>query len=111
MAGVDTHPPRHVVHPITAPSPNTPCGPAPEDGILDTLRELGIGFVAYSPLGHGFLTGTVRLPEQFDADEFRATTRGSPARTSSATYASSTRSRPKPTRAPPPGPGPPSPGC
>ena len=37
------------------------------------LRELGIGFVPYSPLGHGFLTGTIRSTDQFDSDDFRAT--------------------------------------
>ncbi|MFI7058882.1 aldo/keto reductase [Streptosporangium canum] len=35
------------------------------------LRELGIGFVPYSPLGHGFLPGTVRSPEQFDDTDWR----------------------------------------
>ncbi len=35
----------------------------PEDGVLQTVRELGIGFVAYSPLGRGFLTGRITKPE------------------------------------------------
>ena len=43
----------------------------PEDGILATCRELGIGFVAYSPLGRGFLTGEIRRFEDFAADDFR----------------------------------------
>jgi aryl-alcohol dehydrogenase-like predicted oxidoreductase len=43
----------------------------PEDGILETCRELGIGFVAYSPLGRGFLTGQFRSPEDFPADDYR----------------------------------------
>ena len=43
----------------------------PEDGILETTRELGIGFVAYSPLGRGFLTGRFRSPDDFAADDFR----------------------------------------
>jgi aryl-alcohol dehydrogenase-like predicted oxidoreductase len=43
----------------------------PEDQILDTVRELGIGFVAYSPLGRGFLTGRYKKPEDLDADDFR----------------------------------------
>ena len=43
----------------------------PEDGVLETVRELGIGFVAYSPLGRGFLTGTVISPDQFGPDDFR----------------------------------------
>src|SRR5215208_2903442 len=43
----------------------------PEAEILPTLRELGIGFVPYSPLGRGFLTGTLRTLEQLDDDDFR----------------------------------------
>jgi aryl-alcohol dehydrogenase-like predicted oxidoreductase len=43
----------------------------PEDEILKTVRELGIGFVAYSPLGRGFLTGQIKSPEDFDEDDFR----------------------------------------
>src|SRR6266705_2842629 len=43
----------------------------PEGEILSTVRELGIGFVAFSPLGRGFFTGTIRSPDEFDADDFR----------------------------------------
>lgn len=43
----------------------------PEDEILATVRELGIGFVAYSPLGRGFLTGRFRKPEDIPEDDFR----------------------------------------
>jgi aryl-alcohol dehydrogenase-like predicted oxidoreductase len=43
------------------------------DEVLPQLRELGIGLVPYSPLGKGFLTGTIRSTDQFDADDFRAT--------------------------------------
>jgi aryl-alcohol dehydrogenase-like predicted oxidoreductase len=43
----------------------------PEDEILATCRELGIGFVAYSPLGRGFLTGQFKRPEDIPADDFR----------------------------------------
>jgi aryl-alcohol dehydrogenase-like predicted oxidoreductase len=43
----------------------------PEDDILPTCRELGIGFVAYSPLGRGFLTGRFRRPEDLCADDYR----------------------------------------
>jgi aryl-alcohol dehydrogenase-like predicted oxidoreductase len=43
----------------------------PEDEILATVRELGIGFVAYSPLGRGFLTGRFRKPEDLPEDDFR----------------------------------------
>jgi aryl-alcohol dehydrogenase-like predicted oxidoreductase len=42
-----------------------------EAGILNTLQELGIGFVAYSPLGRGFLTGNIQSPDDFDANDFR----------------------------------------
>ena len=43
----------------------------PEEEILPTCRELGIGFVAYSPLGRGFLTGQVKSPEDLAPDDFR----------------------------------------
>ena len=43
----------------------------PEDEILPLVRELGIGFVAYSPLGRGFLTGQITSPDDFAADDFR----------------------------------------
>jgi aryl-alcohol dehydrogenase-like predicted oxidoreductase len=43
----------------------------PEDEILDTVRELGIGFVAYSPLGRGFLTAKFKSPDDIPEDDFR----------------------------------------
>jgi aryl-alcohol dehydrogenase-like predicted oxidoreductase len=43
----------------------------PEDEILPTIRELGIGFVPYSPLGRGFLTGAIASPDDFAPDDFR----------------------------------------
>jgi aryl-alcohol dehydrogenase-like predicted oxidoreductase len=43
----------------------------PEDEILDTCRELGVGFVAYSPLGRGFLTGQIRKFEDLATDDYR----------------------------------------
>jgi aryl-alcohol dehydrogenase-like predicted oxidoreductase len=43
----------------------------PEDEILDTVRELGIGFVAYSPLGRGFLTGKIKSIDDLDETDFR----------------------------------------
>jgi aryl-alcohol dehydrogenase-like predicted oxidoreductase len=43
----------------------------PEDSVLPTTRELGIGFVAYSPLGRGFLTGQFKSPDDFAEDDFR----------------------------------------
>jgi aryl-alcohol dehydrogenase-like predicted oxidoreductase len=45
----------------------------PEDEVLPTVRELGIGFVAYSPLGRGFLSGRVRSVDDLDPDDFRRT--------------------------------------
>lgn len=45
----------------------------PEQGVLATCRNLGIGFVPYSPLGRGFLTGTITRPEQFPEDDYRRT--------------------------------------
>ena len=42
-----------------------------ESGILPTLRELGIGFVAYSPLGRGFLTGQIKRYDDLAPDDFR----------------------------------------
>ncbi|MDB5207639.1 MAG: aldo/keto reductase [Flavisolibacter sp.] len=41
------------------------------NGVLDTVRRLGIGFVPYSPLGRGFLTGAIKSPDDFEADDFR----------------------------------------
>lgn len=43
----------------------------PEDGVLDTCRELGIGFLAYSPLGRGFLSGQFKSPDDFAEDDWR----------------------------------------
>jgi aryl-alcohol dehydrogenase-like predicted oxidoreductase len=43
----------------------------PEAGVLAACRELGVGFVPYSPLGRGFLTGTITRPEDFDDDDYR----------------------------------------
>ena len=45
----------------------------PEDGLLDVVRELGIGFVPYSPLGRGFLSGDIKSIDDLDADDFRRT--------------------------------------
>ncbi len=71
-ASPDTIRRAHAVHPITAlQSEYSLWTRDPEDGILETTRELGIGFVAYSPLGRGFLTGRFRSPDDFAADDFR----------------------------------------
>ena len=51
----------------------------PDNLLLPLLRELGIGFVPYSPLGHGFLTGEIRSPEQLSDADWREPTRDSPA--------------------------------
>ncbi len=62
----------HAVHPITAlQSEYSLWTRDPEDGVLQTCRELGIGFVAYSPLGRGFLTGRIRSAEDLEEGDFR----------------------------------------
>ncbi|MDF3341974.1 aldo/keto reductase [Mycolicibacterium septicum] len=70
--GVETIRRAHAVHPITAlQSEYSLFTRDPEDGILDTLRENGIGFVAYSPLGRGFLTGQIRSVDDLADDDTR----------------------------------------
>src|SRR4051812_21618935 len=62
----------HKVHPISAVQTEYSLWTRdPEDGLLDSLRMLGIGFVAYSPLGRGFLTGQIKRVEDLAADDFR----------------------------------------
>jgi aryl-alcohol dehydrogenase-like predicted oxidoreductase len=62
----------HAVHPISAlQTEYSLWSRDPEDEILATTRELGIGFVPYSPLGRGFLTGQIRSFEDLAADDFR----------------------------------------
>jgi aryl-alcohol dehydrogenase-like predicted oxidoreductase len=71
-AGPDTIRRAHEVHPISALQTEYSLWTRdPEDGILDTTRELGIGFVAYSPLGRGFLTGSIKSPDDLDEGDFR----------------------------------------
>ena len=71
-AGIHTIRRAHVEHPISAlQSEYSLWTRDPEDEVLSTLRELGIGFVAYSPLGRGFLTGQLKSPEDFAADDYR----------------------------------------
>ncbi|MEV0982428.1 aldo/keto reductase [Streptomyces sp. NPDC049915] len=66
-AGPDTIRRAHAVHPVTAvQSEYSLWTRNPETEVLPVLRELGIGFVPYSPLGHGFLTGTIRSLDDFD---------------------------------------------
>ncbi len=63
----------HVVHPVTAlQSEYSLWTRDPEDGVLDTCRRLGIGFVAYSPLGRGFLTSEDSNRDGKDSSDFRA---------------------------------------
>jgi aryl-alcohol dehydrogenase-like predicted oxidoreductase len=62
----------HAVHPISALQTEFSLfARQPETLVLPTLRELGIGLVAYSPLGRGFLTGGLRSLEGLDEDDFR----------------------------------------
>ncbi|WP_223528573.1 aldo/keto reductase [Pseudomonas sp. A-RE-23] len=63
----------HAVHPLAAvQSEYSLWSREPEhNDVLDTCRRLGIAFVAYSPLGRGFLTGELKSPEDFAADDYR----------------------------------------
>jgi aryl-alcohol dehydrogenase-like predicted oxidoreductase len=62
----------HAVHPITALQTEYSLWTRePEDEVLPVCRSLGIGFVAYSPLGRGFLTGAIRRFEDFASDDYR----------------------------------------
>lgn len=63
----------HAIHPITAVQTEYSLfeRSAEDNGLFDALHELGIGFVAYSPLGRGFLTGDLKSPEDFEANDFR----------------------------------------
>ena len=71
-ASPDTIRRAHAVHPISALQTEYSLWTRdPEDGVLPTVRELGIGFVAYSPLGRGFLSGAITKPEDLAEDDFR----------------------------------------
>ncbi len=62
----------HAVHPISAlQTEYSLWSREPEDGLLSCVRELGIGFVAYSPLGRGFLSGEFKTPDDLPADDRR----------------------------------------
>jgi aryl-alcohol dehydrogenase-like predicted oxidoreductase len=62
----------HAEHPITAlQTEYSLWSRDPEDEILPTVRELGIGFVAYSPVGRGFLSGAIRSIDDLDPEDFR----------------------------------------
>lgn len=72
--GVNTIRCAHAVHPVTAvQSEYSLWTRDPEDGVLAALRELGIGFVAYSPLGRGFLTGAIRSTAELPDTDYRKT--------------------------------------
>jgi aryl-alcohol dehydrogenase-like predicted oxidoreductase len=63
----------HATHPMTAVQTEWSLWSrdVEDDGVLATVRELGIGFVAYSPLGRGFLSGQIRSVDDLTADDFR----------------------------------------
>ncbi|MER5793590.1 aldo/keto reductase [Streptomyces sp. NPDC001980] len=65
----------HAVHPVTALQIEYSLFERgiEHNGVLDTLRELNIGLVAYSPLGRGFLSGAITSPDDFTADDWRRT--------------------------------------
>jgi aryl-alcohol dehydrogenase-like predicted oxidoreductase len=72
-AGVQTIRRAHAVHPVTAlQSEYSLWTRSPEKKVLPTLEELGIGFVPYSPLGRGFLTGKINENTTFDSSDFRS---------------------------------------
>jgi len=73
-AAADTIRRANAVHPITAVQTEFSLWSRdPEDEVLPTCRELGIGFVAYSPLGRGFLAGRFTSPDDLDEGDFRRT--------------------------------------
>jgi aryl-alcohol dehydrogenase-like predicted oxidoreductase len=73
-AGPDTIRRAHAVHPIAALQTEYSLWTRdPEAELLPLLREHGIGFVPYSPLGHGFLTGKIRSPQELADDDWRKT--------------------------------------
>jgi aryl-alcohol dehydrogenase-like predicted oxidoreductase len=64
----------HAVHPVAALQTEYSLWTRdPEDELLPILRSLGAGFVPYSPLGHGFLTGAIRSPDDIPDDDWRKT--------------------------------------
>jgi aryl-alcohol dehydrogenase-like predicted oxidoreductase len=70
--GINTIRRAHAVHPVTAVQTEYSLWSRdPESELIPLLAELGIGFVPYSPLGRGFLTGTIRSLDQLDESDFR----------------------------------------
>ncbi len=71
-AAPDTLRKAHATHPITAlQTEYSLWSREPEDGLFAVTRELGVGFVPYSPLGRGFLSGEIKSVDDLDADDFR----------------------------------------
>jgi aryl-alcohol dehydrogenase-like predicted oxidoreductase len=71
-AAIETIRRAHATHPIAAlQTEYSLWSRDPEDGLLDLCRELGIGFVAYSPLGRGFLTGGIKTFDDLAPDDYR----------------------------------------
>ena len=74
-AGAETIRRAHAVHPVTALQSEYSLWPRdPEEEVLGVCRELGIGFVPFSPLGRGFLTGKIKKPEDLPEGDYRRTT-------------------------------------
>ncbi|MEH7885198.1 aldo/keto reductase [Bacillus sp. JJ1609] len=72
-AGVETVRRAHSVQPLTAiQSEYSMMWRSPEDELIPTLEDLGIGFVPFSPLGKGFLTGTIKNDATFESSDFRS---------------------------------------
>ena len=72
-AGVQTIRRAHTIHPVTAvESEYSLWWRRPEEALLPALEELGIGFVPFSPLGKGFLTGSISKDAKFDKSDFRS---------------------------------------
>src|SRR6201999_2466140 len=72
-AGAKTIRRAHAVQPVTAlQSEYSLFWREPEESVMPTLEELGIGFVPFSPLGKGFLTGKIDASTKFDSTDFRA---------------------------------------
>ena len=72
-AGLDTIRRAHATHPLSAVQSEYSLWTRDQEEVLPTLRELGIGFVAYSPLGRGFLTGQIRSTTDLPAGDWRRT--------------------------------------
>ena len=112
-AGPETIRRAHAVHPVAALQTEYSLWTRDvEAEILPLLRELGIGFVPYSPLGHGLLTGQIRTVDDFADDDWRKTNpRFTGENFQPQPRASSTRSGPSAPRSAPPRPRPRWPGC